>query len=80
MATAAAMAAPKTTALGDFGGGNSNEDGCRNSGGEDNGNGGNGVVMITCVALAVAHFVTRHVIANAITRVVAIAVAYVSVR
>jgi hypothetical protein len=80
MATAAAMAALRTTALGNCGGGSSNEDGCRDSGGDDDGEGGNGVVMIALVALAVAHFVTRHVVANAIARVVAVAVAFFSVR
>ncbi len=74
MATAAAMAALRTTALGDCGGGSSNEDGCHD------GKGGNGVVMITLVALAVAHFVTRHVVANAIACVVAVAVAFFTVR
>ncbi len=80
MATAAAMAVLRTTALGNCGGGSSNEDGCRDSGGKDNGKGGNGVVMIALVALAVAHFVTCHVIANTIARVVANAVAFVSVQ
>jgi hypothetical protein len=40
MATAAAMAALKTMALGNCGGGSSYEDGCHNSGGEDNGEDG----------------------------------------
>jgi hypothetical protein len=35
MATAAAMAALRATALGDCGGGSSDEDGCRDSGGKD---------------------------------------------
>jgi hypothetical protein len=74
------MAALRTTALGDCGGGSSNEDGCRDSGGDNNGEGGNGVVMIALVALAVAHFVTCHVVANAITRVVTVAVAFFSVQ
>jgi hypothetical protein len=43
MATAAAMAALRATALGDCGGGICNEDGCCNSRGKDNGNSGNGV-------------------------------------
>jgi hypothetical protein len=46
MATAAAMAALRTMVLGDCGGGSSNEDGCRDSGDDDNGKGGNGMVMI----------------------------------
>ncbi len=80
MATAAAMAALRTMVLGDCGGGSSNEDGCRNSGGDDDGEGGYGVMMIALVALAVAHFVTRHVVANAIACVVSIAIAFFSVR
>jgi hypothetical protein len=43
MATAAAMAALRATVLGDCGGGSSDEDGCRDSGGKDDGDGGNGV-------------------------------------
>jgi hypothetical protein len=43
IATAAAMAVLMATVLGDCGGSSSNEDGCHNSRGEDNGNGGNGV-------------------------------------
>ncbi len=35
------------------------------------------LVTIALVALAIAHFVTRNVIANAITHVVAIAIAFV---
>jgi hypothetical protein len=38
------------------------------------------LVTIAFVALAIAHFLTRNVIANAITRVVAIAITFVSVR
>jgi hypothetical protein len=41
--TAATIAALRATVLGDCGGGSSNEDGCRNSRGKDDGNGGNGV-------------------------------------
>jgi hypothetical protein len=80
MATATAMAELRTTALVDFGGSSSNEDGCRDSKGKEDGNGGNGMVMIALVALTVAHFVTRHVVINAIARVVAIAIAFVSLQ
>jgi hypothetical protein len=80
MATATAMAALRTMVLGNCGCGSSDEDGCRNSGGRDNGNGSKGVVMIALVALAVTHFVTHHVVANAIAHVVAIAIAFVSMR
>jgi hypothetical protein len=52
MATAAAMAALRAMAVGYCGGGSSNEDGCRDSGGKDDSNGGNGVVPIALVALA----------------------------
>jgi hypothetical protein len=38
------------------------------------------LVTITLVALAIAHFVTRNVVANAITHVVAIAIAFVSMQ
>jgi hypothetical protein len=67
-------------ALGNCGGGSSNEDGCHNSGGKDDGNGSYRVVMIALVTLATAHFVIRHVVANTIARVVAVAVTFVSVR
>jgi hypothetical protein len=38
------------------------------------------LVMIALVALAIAHFVTRNIVANAIARVVAVAFAFVSVQ
>ncbi len=38
------------------------------------------LVMIALVALAIAHFVTRNVVANATARVVAVAIAFVSVQ
>ncbi len=38
------------------------------------------LVMITLVTLDIAHFVARHVFANAIARVVAIAIAFVSMQ
>jgi hypothetical protein len=38
------------------------------------------LVTIALVALAIAHFVTRNVVANTIARVVAVAIAFVSVR
>jgi hypothetical protein len=38
------------------------------------------LVTIALVTLAIAHFVARHVVANAIARVVAIAIAFVSMR
>jgi hypothetical protein len=43
MATAAAMAALRAIAFGDCGGSSSNDGGCRDSGGEDDGDGGIGV-------------------------------------
>ena len=43
MAAAAAMAALRAMALGDCGGSSSDDGGCRDSGGEDDGDGGNGV-------------------------------------
>ncbi len=49
----------------------------------DNGNGGTAamaLVMIALVALAIAHFFTRNIVASAITHVVAIAIAFVSVQ
>jgi hypothetical protein len=79
METAAAMAALRATALGDCGGGSSNEDGCRDSGGEDDGDGGNGVGDDCPCCPCHAHFVTAHVVANAITRVVAVSIAFASV-
>jgi hypothetical protein len=38
------------------------------------------LVTIALVALAIAHFATRNVVANAITHVVAITIAFVSMR
>jgi hypothetical protein len=38
------------------------------------------LVKIALVALAIAHFVTRNVVANAIARVVTVAIALVSVQ
>ncbi len=38
------------------------------------------MVTIALVPLAMAHFVIRNVVANAITRVVAVAIAFVSVQ
>jgi hypothetical protein len=38
------------------------------------------LVTIALVALAIAHFVTRHIFANAISRVVAITIIFVSVQ
>ncbi len=38
------------------------------------------LVMIALVTLAIAHFVTCHVVDNAITHVVAIAIAFVSMQ
>jgi hypothetical protein len=80
IATAVAMAALRTTALGDVGGNSSEEDGCRNSRGKYNGSGNNGVLMITLVAFTITHFITRHVVTNVIACVVAIAIAFVSMR
>ncbi len=80
MATAVAMAALRTTMLGDCGGGSSNDDGLCNSGGDNDGKGGNGMVMIALVALAVAHFVTHHVVANTIPSVVAVTIAFFSMQ
>jgi hypothetical protein len=81
MATAAAMAALTATALGDYGGGSSNEDGCCNSGGKDNGKGSNGIgddCPLCCPRHT--HFVNRHVVANAIAHVFAVAIAFASMR
>jgi hypothetical protein len=80
MTTAAAMAALRAKALGNCGGGSCNEDGYRDSRGKDNGNRATALVMIALVALAIAHFVTSNIVANAITCVVAIAIAFVSVQ
>jgi hypothetical protein len=38
------------------------------------------LVTIALVTLAISHFVARHVVANAIARVVAIAIAFVSMQ
>jgi hypothetical protein len=38
------------------------------------------LVMITLVTLAIAHFFTRNVVANAIARVVAVAIAFFSMQ
>jgi hypothetical protein len=38
------------------------------------------LVTIALVTLAISHFVARHLFANAITRVVAIAIAFVGMR
>ncbi len=38
------------------------------------------LVLITLVALAIAHFVTRNVVAHAITRVLAVVIAFVSMQ
>jgi hypothetical protein len=82
MATAALMAALRTTALGDCGDSSSNKEGCCNSRDKDDDNGNNSMVTIALVALAlaIAHFVTRHVIVNAVARVVALPVSFVSVQ
>jgi hypothetical protein len=80
MATAAAMAVLRAKVLGDCGGNSSNKDGCHDSKGEDNGNGSNSVGDDCPCCPCHAHFITRHVVANAIAYVVAIAIAFVSVR
>jgi hypothetical protein len=74
------MATAAATMLDDCGGGSSNVDGCRNSGGKDDGNDGNGVGDDHPCLPCHAHFVTRHVVANAIVHVVAIAITFASVR
>jgi hypothetical protein len=79
MATAAAMAALRAMALGDYGSGSSNEDGCCDSGGKDDGIGGNGTGDDHPCCPCHVHFVTCHVIANATARVVAIAIAFASI-
>ncbi len=78
--TAAAIAALRATALGDYGGGSSNKDGCRDSGGEEDGDGGNGIGDDRPCRPCHAHLVTCHVVANAIARVVAVTIAFASVR
>jgi hypothetical protein len=80
MATAAVMAALRAMALGDCGVSSSNADGCSDSGGKDDGDGSNGVGDDCLVALAITHFVTRNVLANAIARVVAVTITFVSVQ
>ncbi len=80
MATAAAMAALRATALGNCGGGSSNEGGCCDSGGKDYGNGGNGVGDNSPCDPRHAHFLTHHVFANTIAHVVAITIAFVSMQ
>jgi hypothetical protein len=80
MATAAAMAVLRATVLGNCGGGSSNEDGCHDSGGEDNDDGGNGIGDHHPCRPFHAHFVTHHNIANIIAHVVAIVIAFVSMQ
>jgi hypothetical protein len=79
MATTTAMAVLRAMALGYCGVGSNNEDGCSDSGGKDNGNGATALVTIALVSLTITHFVSRNVVANAITCVVAVAIAFVSV-
>ncbi len=74
MATAAAMT------LGNYGGGSSNYDSCHDSRGKDDGDSGNGLGDDCPCCPHHAHFVTHHVVANAIARVVAIAISFASVR
>ncbi len=76
--TATAMAVLRATVLGDCGGDSSNEDGCRNSGGEDNSDGSNGVCDNHPFSPCHARFVTHHVIANAITHVVTVTSSFVN--
>jgi hypothetical protein len=78
MVIATAMAALWAPVLGNGGGGSSNEDGCRNSGGKDNGDGGKVIGDDRPCCPHHACFVTRHVIANTIAHVVAVAIAFVS--
>ncbi len=73
------MATAADTTLGNCDGSSSNEDGCRNSGGEDDGNGSDGIGDDCPCHPPHAHFVTRHFVDNAITRVVAVAIAFASV-
>jgi hypothetical protein len=80
MAIATAMAALRATVLGNCGGGSSNEDGCHDSRGKDNGNGGNSIGDDCPCCPHHAHFVTCHIVANAIICVVALAIAFVSVQ
>jgi hypothetical protein len=78
MATAAAMAALRAMALSDCGGSSSNDGGCRDSRGKDDNNGGTALVTITLVALAIAHFLTHHIIATTNAPVVTIAITFVA--
>ncbi len=80
MATAAAMDAMRATALGNCGSGSSNEECCCDSGARTTVTVATVLVTIALVALAIAHFVTRNVVANAIACVVTIAIAFVSVQ
>jgi hypothetical protein len=66
IATAAAMAVLRAMALGGCGGGSSNEDGCRNSGGKDEGNGGNGIGEDCPCCPYHAHFVSYSMISGKI--------------
>ncbi len=77
--TATAMAALRAMALGEYGGSSSNEDGCRDSRGKDNGDGGNSIGDDSPSHPDHAHFVTRHIVANAIARVVAVAITFANV-
>ena len=78
MATAAAMAALRAMALGNCGCGSSNEDVCPDSGGKDDGNGGNGIGDDHPCHSCHAQYVTRHIVANAIACVVTVAIAFAS--
>ncbi len=81
MATAAAMAVLRATALGNCGGGSSNEDGCCDSRGMDDGNSSNGIGDDCPCHPCHAHFVTLHVVANTIARVVTVpTIAFASMR
>ncbi len=80
MATAATMAALRAMVLGNGGGGGSNEDGCRDSKGEDYGNSSNSIGDNRLCHLAIVHFVTRHIVANAIAHVVAITITFVNMQ
>jgi hypothetical protein len=80
MATAAALAALRAMALGTCGGGSSNEEGYHDSRGKDDGNGSNGISDEHSCCPRHSHFVTNNVVANAIARVVAITIAFVSMQ
>jgi hypothetical protein len=73
------MVTAAATKLGNCGGRSSNEDGCHNSGGEDDGDGGNGVGDHCPCRPCHAHFVTHHIVANTIARVVTATIAFASV-